>query len=469
MIYISFDIGIKNLAVCILKKTDKLCILDWRIISLAETKKEIKGIEDISERIYIELDNIIGDLKEKGINTIDYVLIENQPSNLNGLMKTIQYIIYCYFSLLKYWDKIVDNVVLVNASLKTKTHDFKPDIQVKMEDAQKAKIGKTVKNSKGFRSDKYKMNKQTSIEICKHYIKEDVHLCEIFDNNKKKDDLCDACLQAVSYIRLNDAETNKGKIDKNDKFDKLTYMIPPYYYFSSSIINTMFSRTINNPNNLVVEDYGDDISVIPFGHRCTSALACKYSNIRKYSLPFDWVMPLFPNKIKNILENKFDDFIPDVCNEVYTNKYDITFHHFNSNVDKGIEEHNRRIERFTKIINENKKIYFVYINEDYLYDEHYREDGFNKNAFNEMLELEKYLKSMYINIEYTILYLDFKHHDVPADSNIINVVLSSTKVYNNRNVSPYEDFRNYCGKILSELFNTTLTLDGYNSGVFNDE
>jgi len=463
MIYISFDIGIKNLAVCILKKTDKITILDWRIISLAEKKKDIKGIDDISERIYMELDNIIGDLKEKGINTIDYVLIENQPSNLNGLMKTIQYIIYCYFSLLKYWDKIVDNVVLVNASLKTKTHDFKPDIQVKMEDVQKAK---TVKNSKGFRSDKYKMNKQTSIEICKHYIKDDVHLCEIFDNNKKKDDLCDACLQAVSYIRLNDTEANKAILNK---FDKLTYMIPPYYYFSSSIINTMFSHTINNPNNLVVDDYGNEITVIPFGHRCTSALACKYSNIRKYSLPFDWIMPLFPNKIKNILENNFDDFIPDVRKEVISNKYDVTFHHFNSDHDKGIEEHNRRIERFTKIINDNKKKYFVYINEDYLYDANYRDDVFNNNAFNEMLELEKYLKSKYINIEYTILYLDFEHHEIPSNSNIINVVLNSTKVYNNRNVSPYEDFRNYCGKILSELFNTTLTLDGYNSSIFNDE
>ena len=196
MIYISFDIGIKNLALCILKKTDeKITILDWRIISLADKKKDIKGIDDIAERIYMELDNIIGYLKEKEINEINYVLIENQPSNLNGMMKTIQYIIYCYFSLLKYWDKIIENVVLVNASLKTKTHEYKPDIQIKMDET---------KNSKGFRRDKYKMNKQTSIEICKNYIKDDADLCEIFDNNKKKDDLCDACLQAVAYIRHNE-------------------------------------------------------------------------------------------------------------------------------------------------------------------------------------------------------------------------------------------------------------------------
>jgi hypothetical protein len=127
-------------------------------------------------------------------------------------MKSIQYIIYCYFSLLKYWDKIVDNVVLVNAGLKTKTHDFKPEIQVKMDDAQKP----STKNVKGFRRDKYKMNKQTSIEICRNYIKDDEDLCEIFDNNKKKDDLCDACLQAVAFIRTHtkDISVNKNNYNK---------------------------------------------------------------------------------------------------------------------------------------------------------------------------------------------------------------------------------------------------------------
>ena len=213
MIYISFDIGIKNLALCILKKTEsEIKILDWRILSLADKKKDIKGIDDISERIYMELDNIIGNLKELGIDEIDYVLIENQPSNLNGIMKTIQYIIYCYFSLLKYWDKIIDNVVLVNASLKTKTHDYKPDIQVKMDETQKTK------NVKGFRRDKYKMNKQTSIEICKNYIKDDAYLCDIFDNNKKKDDLSDACLQAVAYIRQSASDIQK------DNYNNLTFM-----------------------------------------------------------------------------------------------------------------------------------------------------------------------------------------------------------------------------------------------------
>jgi hypothetical protein len=74
------------------------------------------------------------------------------------------------------------------------------------------------KNVKGFRRDKYKMNKLTSIEICKNYIKDDAYLCDLFDNNMKKDDLSDACLQAVAYIRQTASD-----IDKNN-YNKLTYL-----------------------------------------------------------------------------------------------------------------------------------------------------------------------------------------------------------------------------------------------------
>jgi hypothetical protein len=209
MIYISFDIGVKNLAVCILRRTEILEILDWRIIALASSKKEIKGIDDISERIYIEMDNIIGGLKNMDINIIDYVLIENQPSNLNGIMKTIQHIIYGYFSLIKYWDKEVGNVVLVNASLKTKNHTY----VINME-ANAAKVAGDARNKKGFRRDKYKNNKMLSIELCREYISDDEELQKIFNENKKKDDLSDACLQAVSYIRSNEKDDITNKYNK---------------------------------------------------------------------------------------------------------------------------------------------------------------------------------------------------------------------------------------------------------------
>ena len=227
----------------------------------------------------------------------------------------------------------------------------------------------------------------------------------------------------------------------------------------------MFSYKINNPNNFIINN--DDYYMIPFGHRCPSALACKFANIRKFSLPFDWTRLLFPKKIQNILENNFDDFIPDVHNGIYTNKYNVKFDHFNHNLDTGIEEHKRRINRFNDIINQSKKIYFVYINEDYLYDDNYRQDKFNDDMFNEMLELEKFIINKYINIDYNILYYDFKHHNIPTNSNIINIVLHTNQLYNCAENSAYKELDIFCGEILVKLFNTNLTI-GYNDDTFNN-
>ena len=161
----------------------------------------------------------------------------------------------------------------------------------------------------------------------------------------------------------------------------------------------MFSHKINNSNNFIIKD---DYYIVPFGHRCTTAIACYYANIRKISLPFDWCNPALPKKIQKVLENNFDEFIPDVLNGVFDNKYNFNISHFNSNIEKGISDYIRRIDRFNSIINDSKKIYFIYINEDYLYNSKYREDKFNEETFNEMLELEKYMKDSYKNIDYNI-------------------------------------------------------------------
>lgn len=136
----------------------------------------------------------------------------------------------------------------------------------------------------------------------------------------------------------------------------------------------MFSHTINNPNNFVIKN---DYTVVPFGHRCTTALACKYANIRKMSLPFDWTNPALPKKIQTALEDNFDNFIPDVHNGDFRSKYGFDISHFNSNINNGIEEYKKRIARFKDIMNQTKHIYFVYINEDYLYNKEYRQADFN--------------------------------------------------------------------------------------------
>ena len=128
---------------------------------------------------------------------IEYVLIENQPSNLNGIMKTIQLLIYSYFSLLNHWDKLSINVLLINASLKLQYHNYKPLPLVKIDN------NRTKKEQK---RDKYRNNKNDAIEITKNYIEKDEKLWNIFKQHKKKDDLADTLLQTISYIKKNSKE-----------------------------------------------------------------------------------------------------------------------------------------------------------------------------------------------------------------------------------------------------------------------
>jgi hypothetical protein len=231
----------------------------------------------------------------------------------------------------------------------------------------------------------------------------------------------------------------------------------------------MFSYKIYNPNELAIIP---DSHVIPFGHRCSSALVCKYASLRKFSLPFDWTIPTFPGIIQEIIENNFQDFIPDVrnhkeevLNNNFPNRYGIVLSHFNGDIEEGIHEYNRRIERFNTILNESKKLYFVYINEDYLYDPSYRNDSFNNRIFNEMRELETFLTTKYPTIDYAILYFNFKQHDIPASSNIINIVLHAGEVFDYFYPNYAEQFRNYCGEILTQLFHTKLQL-GYSHDIF---
>lgn len=187
----------------------------------------------------------------------------------------------------------------------------------------------------------------------------------------------------------------------------------------------MFSHSVHNPNNLEIKK--DNYYAIPFGHRCTSALACKFAGVRKSSLPFDWCAPLFPGKIKKVLENNFDNFVPNVHKRVFINKYNFVLAHFNNDINKGVEEYKRRISRFKDIMNEkNKTLYFVYINEDYLYDDNYRKNSFNDMIFKEMLDLESFLKKKYPHIDYNILHFNFKKHNIPKDSKIINIVLKTS-------------------------------------------
>lgn len=243
----------------------------------------------------------------------------------------------------------------------------------------------------------------------------------------------------------------------------------------------MFSNHIHH-NKTKLENNQNNFYIIPFGQRCSIAMACIHANLRKFSLPFDWTIPLYPKNIKYILKNKFKYYIPDVFNDNFINIYNIRIAHFNINKKEGIEQYKRRIQRFNNIMmDKNKIIYFIYLNDDYIVNEKYRNRNFNKNMYEELLNLELFIKQLYPNLKFKILYFDFVYHKIPKYSNIILIELKfNKKIIESKfkqrysNIIKYTDksekssselnkklerfyfkkLRQYIGYVLSEMFGT---------------
>ena len=113
-------------------------------------------------------------------NDCDVILLENQPFMKNQRMKSMQIMLYSYF-LCKNNRKEMDVKKIINFNAKHKL-DF--------EDAKSIEV-----NDKSA----YKTRKKQGIEaVYKILHDKPIHL-EYLKSHKKKDDLCDAFMQALSY------------------------------------------------------------------------------------------------------------------------------------------------------------------------------------------------------------------------------------------------------------------------------
>ena len=223
MDYLSFDVGIKNLAYCSLTK-DKT-IQQWGILNLNENpicdmtlrkkcdKQASYSIDKNGKKIYYCTSHINHKKAEKGkkkklnvnydlcklsqtcisklrtidLSTIKYVLIENQPALKNPTMKSVQMIIYTFFILegLMNNNSSIEEVHMVNARNKLKVYKG-PYVIIPYENIKK---------------NKYKINKYLSIEYTKKMIvDEEEKFQELFKESKKKDDLADSYLQGIYWI-----------------------------------------------------------------------------------------------------------------------------------------------------------------------------------------------------------------------------------------------------------------------------
>lgn len=85
----SWDIGIKNLAYCLLE-TESKTILEWKLIDLNVTKKDSKDV--LCFKIFE-----VAELFLQNNPSVDVILIENQPCLKTPIMKSIQMILFTTF------------------------------------------------------------------------------------------------------------------------------------------------------------------------------------------------------------------------------------------------------------------------------------------------------------------------------------------------------------------------------------
>ena len=234
MYFIGWDIGIKNLAYCIIEKKadDSECIRELEIINLIDEpknykcicinknknkckgkatyisksnleitycnkhykllsekeKKDVKlikspkkcnkySLEDLGQRLFKQLD------ENPLFTKCENIIIENQPVLKNPTMKSIQIMLYSYF-LIK--NKNINVIKLVNASNKLKVY------KGKVPDDEKEKLNNI--------KDKYRKNKMTAILHASLMINDKEKL-DYFNSHKKKDDLADAFLMTKYLLK----------------------------------------------------------------------------------------------------------------------------------------------------------------------------------------------------------------------------------------------------------------------------
>ena len=159
--YLSFDPAIKTLAYTnITIENNKPKLNDFGLIDLTKNKKvKSCSFDDNISELIIQLDKI-------KIDNINLVLIENIPSRMNPIIKSISVAIYTYYKI--------------------------KNMEVKF-----VSPSKKLKNNKVS----YKERKKQSIIDAKEYLlKEDYDLISKY---KKVDDITDTILQTKAYYEKN--------------------------------------------------------------------------------------------------------------------------------------------------------------------------------------------------------------------------------------------------------------------------
>lgn len=180
MLIASFDVGIRNLAYCIMD--EKCNIVDWSVVDVLENKTT--KVSKMKQCIFMFAKCVANVLDTIDMSNCNRVIIEHQPSR-NNKMKAMGNIIIGYLAT-KYHDKPNNWAIFVAPRNKLKVYDG-PSIDCHLKN-------------------KYGQNKYYAKEHCKYFLNK-LNIAYrwklLYNDSKKKDDLADSYLQGMWYIKNN--------------------------------------------------------------------------------------------------------------------------------------------------------------------------------------------------------------------------------------------------------------------------
>jgi len=204
MFILGVDVGTRNLGVCVVRLArpgtqDKIQVHKWSNVDLFPASKNVNKIE-LGRLITSAVDKIWETLDEIKQNASDLpivVAIERQP-NCNPRMKALGASV---FSACHVFTKINRNTTVhfVSAGKKFKVHEESCVNRRSIQDAA---------TKKATTRARYAANKKDGVLSCRYLLDTEkieffgealVSGRELFDSSKKKDDLADSLLIALSY------------------------------------------------------------------------------------------------------------------------------------------------------------------------------------------------------------------------------------------------------------------------------
>ena len=167
---LSIDVGIRNLAMCLIDENNQH-IEHWDVSGIPPNHKD--GVFKCMNRHLNEREWIL---------TANTILIEKQPDR-NRKMKTVENFLHAYM--------IIKN----------------PDAECIIYDARHK-----IPDVAGAGKKKYNERKKMSITRCREFLENSEingHWMDTFKTSKKKDDLADTVMQALSFINRREVKTVK--------------------------------------------------------------------------------------------------------------------------------------------------------------------------------------------------------------------------------------------------------------------